>query len=112
MISGMLAKYFHARLDRVMFVHDALEMMRRCKYDLVLFNRLVFADGSEGIALLEAAKSDATLKATPVMMISNFPEAQAKAVAAGGEPGFGKAAVNHPATIELLARYLPSKPQG
>lgn len=107
LISGMLTGNFDVRVDRVMFVKDALARMRSVAYDLVLFNRLIFEDGSEGIDLLHAAKSDKALKSTPIMMISNFADAQMKAVEAGAEPGFGKAAATSPETIVRLSKYLP-----
>jgi two-component system, chemotaxis family, chemotaxis protein CheY len=109
MIKQMLSENFEVRIDRVMFVHDALARMREKRYDLVFFNRLIFEDGSEGIDLLKKAKSDPALKDTPIMMISNFEDSQAASVAAGGEPGFGKKAVFADATIQLLSRYLSRK---
>ncbi|MBI5762653.1 MAG: hypothetical protein HZA51_03925 [Planctomycetes bacterium] len=109
MIRGMLTKHFDVRIDRVMFVEDALTKMRERPYALVLFNRLVFADGSEGIELLRKAKADPALKGTPMMMISNYGDAQQASVAAGGEPGFGKADVADPKTAELLRKYLSPK---
>lgn len=109
MIRQMLTENFDVTIDRVMFVNDAIEKMRANHYDLVLFNRLVFDDGSEGIELLRQSKDDPALAAAPKMMISNFPEAQAASVAAGGVPGFGKAAVQSPATLELLSKYLPQR---
>jgi len=108
-IRRMLTDHFDITLDRVMFVDDALDKMRAQRYDLVLFNRLIFDDSSEGIALLHRAKADAALSATPVMMVSNYPEAQAASVAAGGVPGFGKATVSSPQTIDLLTKYLPRR---
>lgn len=108
-IRRMLTDHFDITLDRVMFVDDALDKMRTQRYDLVLFNRLIFDDSSEGIELLRQAKADAALSATPVMMISNYPEAQAASVAAGGVPGFGKATVSSPQTIDLLTKYLPRR---
>lgn len=109
MIKQMLSENFDIRLDRVMFVTEALAKMRETRYDLVLFNRLIFEDGSEGIELLKKAKSDPALKAVPIMMISNFEDAQAASVAAGGEPGFGKKSVFAAATAERLSKYLPRK---
>ena len=108
-IRRMLTDHFDITLDRVMFVDDALDKMRSQRYDLVLFNRLIFDDSSEGIELLRQVKADAALSATPVMMISNYPEAQAASVAAGGVPGFGKATVSSPQTIDLLTKYLPQR---
>jgi CheY-like chemotaxis protein len=109
MIRGMLTEHFDVTIDRVMFVDDALARMREKKYDLVLCNRLIFDDDSEGIELLKRAKADPALAAAPIMMISNFADAQSASIAAGGEPGFGKANVSNAGTISLLAKYLPRK---
>lgn len=109
MISAMLRQHFDVVIDRVMFVHEAIERMRANTYAIVLFNRLIFADDSPGDALLKEAKSNPQLAATPIMMISNYAEAQASAVALGAVPGFGKAQVTAPQTRELLSQYLPTK---
>ena len=108
----MLTQHFSVTIDRVMFVDEALDQMRAPRYDLVLLNRLIFDDGSEGLELVRRAKSDPELKTIPIMMLSNFPEAQSTAVAAGAEPGFGKATVSSQATVELLSRYLPHTEAG
>jgi hypothetical protein len=109
MIREFLTAHFDVEVDRVMFVDDALARMRGTRYALVMFNRLIFEDGSQGLLLLQKAKADPHLTATPVMMISNFAEAQSSSVAAGGVPGFGKAAVGRPETLDLLSRYLTRK---
>ncbi len=109
MIRRMLIESFDIELDRVMFVAEALEKMRTNDYALVLVNRLIFDDGSPGKELITAAKADAALAGTPIMLISNFAEAQRDAVALGAVPGFGKDNVFTPATVELLAQYLPKK---
>lgn len=109
MISAMLRQHFDVVIDRVMFVHEAIETMRANTYAIVLLNRLIFADDSPGDALLKEAKSNPQLAATPIMMISNFAEAQSTAVALGAVPGFGKAHVTAPQTRELLSQYLPMK---
>lgn len=109
MISSMLRDHFDVVIDRVMFVDEAIQLLREKTYDLVLFNRLVFADSSPGIELLKRAKVEPETAETPMMMVSNFAEAQASSIASGGAPGFGKAAVNDPKTVELLSRYLPKK---
>ena len=95
-------------IQRVMFVPEALAALRSDRYDLVLVNRRIFADDSDGLDLVTAMQADPTLAKTPVMMVSNFPDAQQRAVDAGARPGFGKAELNHPATFEKLARYLPA----
>ena len=40
------------------------------------------------------------------MLVSNFPDAQAQAVEAGAEPGFGKKSLNAPETIARLSSHL------
>lgn len=108
-LNRMLTDRFDVRVDRVMFVNEAIERLRKEKYALVLFNRLIFADSSPGIAILERAKADPAVNGTPMMMISNFDEAQQQCVAAGGVVGFGKNAIFEDSTAELLAEYLPAK---
>ena len=53
-----------------------------------------------------AALGDAALAALPVMLVSNYPDAQQEAQAAGAVPGFGKAQVSSPETLDLLRTYL------
>lgn len=108
----MLADHFQVAVDREMFVDDAVPRLRQARYGLVLVNRLVFADDSPGIELIHAMKSDPSLRDVPVMLISNYPEAQAEARAAGGEPGFGKACLDDSKTLDLLGRYLPARAAG
>lgn len=105
-IVGMLTRNFDVQTDRVMFVDEALKALSGTHYDLVLVNRRIFADDSDGGELIRRMKASEALVRTPVMLVSNFPDAQAKAVAEGAVPGFGKAAIDQPATIEMLAGYL------
>ena len=109
MIRRLLTEHFDVQIDQVMFVNDALTRMREQPYALVLVNRLIFDDGSQGIELLHQAKADAHLAKTPVIMISNFAKAQDAAIAAGAKRGFGKSSLSDPKTTDLLAQYLPKK---
>ena len=108
-IRGMLEQHFDVEIHRVMFVDEAIEAMKRMRYELVLVNRLIFADSSPGIELHRRAKSDGQLSDIAIMMISNYPEAHSESVAAGGVHGFGKARVYHPETIERLSKHLPRR---
>lgn len=109
MIRNMVEDGFEAKVDRVMFVDDALKALRGGSFRLVFVNRLIFEDQTEGISLIEAMKRDPELSKIPVMLISNFDSAQTQAVALGAEPGFGKASVAKQRTIENLARFLPPR---
>lgn len=69
---------------------SAMELLRQHSYDLVLVNRKIDEDYSDGIDLVRLMKADAVAASVPVMLISNYADAQAEAVRAGALPGFGK----------------------
>jgi CheY-like chemotaxis protein len=69
-------------------------------------NRIFDADGSEGIDLIRAIKNDPQLSAVPVMMITNFPDHQQLAVAAGALPGFGKRDLGSPEMLDTVGTVL------
>ncbi len=101
-----LLSRFDVEVDRVMFVEEALKRLNERRYHLVMVNRLIFADGSDGLPLIKQMKADESLRRIPVMMISNFADAQDRAVAAGAVRGFGKANLDAPATEEALRPFL------
>lgn len=109
-IRRMIVNHFDAQVDRVMFPVEALARLSEARYDLVLVNRLIFADDSDGLALIKAMREHG-FGDLPVMLVSNFAEAQTRAVAAGAQRGFGKAQLDEPETLERVARYLPPKAQ-
>lgn len=105
-IARLLEREFHAEAVAAHDSHEALQEVRSGRYSLVLVNRVLDSDGSSGLDLIETLKSDPATKDVPVMMITNYAEHQAKAVAAGAEEGFGKSTLHEPETIERLARFL------
>jgi len=105
-IRYLVERELGARISQAHDQEDALEQLRSGQFDLVLVNRKLDANYADGLDVIRAIKADEQLAATPVMLVSNYPEAQAEAVAAGAEPGFGKNALGSPATRELLARFL------
>lgn len=109
MLRAAIERDFAADVDRVMFVEEAVEAMRKQRYDLVLVNRLIFEDGSEGVELIRRARQDPDLADVPIMLISNFAEARRQAVEAGGVEGFGKDDLKRDTTRTRLAEYLPAK---
>ncbi|MBK8913514.1 MAG: response regulator [Phycisphaerales bacterium] len=111
-IRAMLTRHFRAEVRRVMFVEEALAALQEREFALVLVNRRIFADDSDGMELIRRMKADPALAALPVMLVSNYPDAQAAAVAAGAEPGFGKAALNAPQTLARIAAHLPQQSAG
>jgi two-component system chemotaxis response regulator CheY len=105
-LTAAICGHFDAQVTAASGPKDALEMLTDCSYDLVLVNRILEADGSSGIELIRRLKADAHLAGLPVMLVSNFPDAQQQAVAEGAEPGFGKKTLDSPETIAKLKAHL------
>ncbi len=105
-IARLVQREFNAVAVAADDAHEALREARTGSYALIVVNRVLDADGSEGIEIIEALKSDPATQHLPVMMITNYPEHQAKALAAGAEPGFGKSTLHEPSTRERLAKFL------
>jgi CheY-like chemotaxis protein len=87
-------------------LNDTLDQLRRQSFSLVLINRKLDFDYSDGMEILRAIKEDAALAAVPIMLVSNYAEAQAQAVAAGAIAGFGKAELSKPETAEKIRAAL------
>ncbi|MHC5542025.1 hypothetical protein ACYOEI_27715, partial [Singulisphaera rosea] len=83
-------QHFRARVSNVDTFDEAVASLRAGPFDLVLVNRISDADGSPGLELIGTLKADQALSEVPVMLVSNFANAQADAVALGALPGFGK----------------------
>lgn len=107
-LSRMLESGFAAQVDRAHGLDDARAALHARAYDLVLLNRILDRDGAEGLRVLAALKSDAATRDVPVMLISNYPDAQSAAVAAGALHGFGKAELNTPTTLDRIRTALAS----
>lgn len=102
---GALARAFRQHLAAEVVPADsaaeALDALRRGPFALVLVNRLLDADGSSGVDFIRRLKADEQLRELPVMLVSNYDDAQEEAVGAGAVPGFGKRALGQP---HMLAR--------
>jgi hypothetical protein len=75
---------------------------------VLLVNRVLDGDfgTSSGIELIaRLAKAE---NRPAMLLISNYPEAQQQAIAAGALPGFGKAELYNPRTAELLREAAAS----
>ena len=74
--------------------------------DLLLLNRQLDYgfDEDEGVALIRRLR--AAYPHVKTMLVSNYPEAQAAAVAEGALPGFGKREIGTPRVNELLREAL------
>lgn len=105
-IRRLLEREFSAEVVPADEARQALALARGEKFDLVLVNRTLDLDGSEGLAIIRELKADPALAALPVMLVTNFADYQASAIAAGAVPGFGKAELASSTTREKLSRIL------
>ena len=107
---GRIARHFraalHAEVRGASTFDEALAALRSDTYDLVLVNRVQDLDGKPGLELIRALKADPKLASVPVMLVSNYPDAQADAQALGALPGFGKSELDSPSTSERLRAVL------
>jgi two-component system chemotaxis response regulator CheY len=93
-------------------VGDTLEQLKGGRFDLVLVNRKLDADYSDGIEIIRQIKADREIAEVPVMLVTNYLEHQDAAIAAGAMPGFGKLEYEKPETREKLAAALGARKGG
>lgn len=86
--------------------NGALAALRAGGVDLVLVNRKLDVDYSDGIEVIRQIKADPTFAATPAMLITNYSEHQDAAEAAGAVRGFGKLEFDKPETQSRLQAIL------
>lgn len=85
---------------------DTQQILATHSVDLILVNRKLDIDYSDGMEILKSLKLGESTRQIPVMLITNYPEHQHAAVEAGGEYGFGKLELNSPQTHERLRQFL------
>lgn len=105
-IRNLVEQNFDARVQQAHDLAGALAALDNRRPDLVLVNRKLDIDYSDGMAILRHMKSEPRWADIPVMLITNYPEYQAEAIAAGAVSGFGKQELRSSETLSKLAQYL------
>ncbi len=105
-LERFLKANFDVRITEADTAAEALDLLRKGSYDLVLINRKLDADYTDGSDILRTIKTDDALKATPVMIVSNYPEYQDAAVHHGAVYGFGKAELGRSDVVARLEPFL------
>ncbi len=105
-IRAVLTEHFDATVEQAHTIDEAVDAVRSGGYDLVLVNRKLDATYEAGADLIRRLQADETTRAVPIMLVSNYPDAQAEATKLGARPGFGKAALRDNTTIERIAACL------
>ena len=105
-IRSLLERTFGAEVVQTHGPEDTLAELQAREFDLVLVNRKLDQDYSDGLDIIKTIKGDAVLANTPVMLITNYEDHQAAAGAVGAVPGFGKLSLTSPQTLERLGKFL------
>jgi CheY-like chemotaxis protein len=105
-IAHIFEKHFSADVQPAHSAADALTKLRNGGFDLVLVNRVLDGDGSSGVEFVRQLQADERLRHLPVMLVSNYDDAQKEASAAGAVPGFGKASLGQSHMLSRLKKYL------
>ena len=105
-IRTMLERSYGAEVAQTHGPDDTLATLRDQPFDLVLVNRKLDQDYSDGLEIIRTIKQDLQLAKLPCMLVTNYPDQQQTAVAAGAEYGFGKKELYAEATHERLAKFL------
>ena len=105
-LKQLLTGHFDVTVERSESLEDSLAFLGKQAFDLVLINRILDADGSDGLAVIRAIREAPERYSVPVMLVSNYAEAQESAVAGGAVRGFGKAELDDPSVIARLRQVL------
>jgi CheY-like chemotaxis protein len=105
-ITGLLRRDFNAQVDEASTFADAEAQLSRNHYDLVLVNRVLDRDGTAGLDFIAQLKARQDLHQPPVMLVSNYQDAQEQAIARGAVPGFGKSSLGSTKTLSRLRAVL------
>jgi CheY-like chemotaxis protein len=105
-IRRLVEDNFQATVVQTHGLDDTLAQLKSADFDLVLINRKLTRGYRDGVEIIRALKSEEETSHVPVMLLTNYPEHQQAAVQLGAEPGFGKAELGAPTTLEKLRRFL------
>ena len=109
-IARQLVRVFGADVVGAATFGEAIESLRGGQFDLVLVNRVSDADGSSGLDLIRTLKADPELAGVPVMLVSDYPDAQGQAEALGALPGFGKSEISKERAQTRVRSILGDRP--
>lgn len=105
-IRSYMKANFDCQVDLADGPEDTLAALEAGDYDLVLVNRKLDRDYSDGIEVIRQIKAVPDHADVPVMLVTNYPEHQRAAIAAGAVQGFGKLEFDKPETLQRLKGVL------
>lgn len=105
-IRRMVQANFDVEVEQTHGAEDTLSQLRSGDVHLLLVNRKLDQDYSDGVDIIRQVKADPQLSGIPTMLVTNYEEHQEAAIALGAVRGFGKLSLADPGTIEKLKPYL------
>ncbi len=105
-ITSFLTSRFDCEVLQADKADDALAALRKQPVDLIVVNRKLDCDYTDGIEVIRQVKADPALAKIPVMLITNYEEHQDAAMALGAVRGFGKLEYGKPETLQRLQPIL------
>lgn len=105
-ITWTLRQHFGAEVVPARNATEAFELVKKGPYALILVNRIIDADHTSGLQLIKQLQATDSGDKTPIMLVSNLPDAQQQATTLGALPGFGKDDLTNPALLDLLRPQL------
>ncbi len=105
-IERYLSRHFNCEVVATEGLDDTLPQLRGGEIDLVLVNRKLDRDYSDGVEMIRFLKSNPGMADVPVMLVTNYANHQDEAVAAGALRGFGKLELDRQETFERLNAVL------
>jgi DNA-binding response OmpR family regulator len=105
-IRNYLTRNFDVDIVQVDDAAGAAAQLHAGAFDLVLVNRKLDIDYSDGMDVIRLLKADSKSAHVPVMLITNLPDHQDEAEEIGAVRGFGKLEFGKPETRERLAAVL------
>ncbi|MEY4565181.1 MAG: hypothetical protein RLY14_151 [Planctomycetota bacterium] len=105
-IKRLIEGKFDAKVLQAHGAEDALKLLSENSVALVLVNRKLDQDYTDGLEVIKEIKKQKEFGELPVMLITNYPEHQQLAIQEGARLGFGKLQLNDAATHQKLQEVL------
>lgn len=107
-ISRFMTTHFDCEVAQADKADDAIAKLRAAPFDLVVVNRKLDIDYTDGIEVIKQIKANPAVGGVPVMLITNYPEHQEAAEAVGALRGFGKLELEKSQTVDRVRSALGS----
>lgn len=105
-ICAFLGSHFDCEIVQTHGPTDTMVELKGSNFDLVLINRKLDQDYTDGVEIIHQMKADPATADVPVMLVTNYEEHQDTAQTAGALRGFGKLEYDKPETLDKVRQIL------